>query len=135
MPMRPARACSEFGCPNIEPCAAHGRKARAKAYDRWRGTASSRGYGARWAAYRQWYLHELIRLHVPRAALCGSRLPGAPETRDSECAQLGAIVAATVVDHIRPVTGPNDPTFYEPTAHQALCERCHNRKRQTERRS
>jgi 5-methylcytosine-specific restriction endonuclease McrA len=39
---------------------------------------------------------------------------------------------ATVVDHVIPVTGPGDPSFYMPAAHQALCESCHNAKRQRE---
>ena len=42
------------------------------------------------------------------------------------------VEVATVVDHIMPVTGADDPRFYDPTNHQALCERCHNVKRQRE---
>jgi hypothetical protein len=44
-----------------------------------------------------------------------ARLPGAPLTDDSLCAKEGRIELGVVVDHIDPVTGPNDPTFYQPT--------------------
>jgi hypothetical protein len=41
---------------------------------------------------------------------------------------------ATVVDHITPVTGKDDPTFYEGAGHQSLCDPCHQAKRQRESR-
>ncbi len=100
-------------------------KDTAKQYDRIRGTASSRGYGSKWARYRAKFLHNY--------PLCGDRPQFAPETKDSECAAAGLYIAASVVDHIVPVTGPDDPTFYEPQAHQALCKSCHDKKRQRER--
>jgi hypothetical protein len=130
------RACA-FGCPNdANTCAVHGRKARQQQYDDRRGTAYQRGYGTKeWRAFRAWYLAELIRLRVPRAGLCGARLPGAPMTTDSVCLQHGSIVAGVVVDHIVPVAGKCDPTFRQPNALQLLCVRCHNAKRQRERRS
>ena len=43
--------------------------------------------------------------------LCGMRAPGAPQTADSVCQQRGYVQAARVIDHIVPVTGPDDPTF------------------------
>jgi 5-methylcytosine-specific restriction endonuclease McrA len=69
-------------------------------------------------------------LHAHRSA--GDRLPYAPQTTDSECAAIENITPATVVDHITPVSGPGDPTVYRPTAHQALCAPCHDRKRARE---
>jgi 5-methylcytosine-specific restriction endonuclease McrA len=44
----------------------------------------------------------------------------------------GFIVLGTVVDHIVPVTGPDDPKFYDAGNHQLLCHHCHNVKRQRE---
>lgn len=122
------RYCSAPRCKNLVPrgkCLAH-TKDYAKQYDRIRGTAASRGYGSRWARYRAKFLRD--------NPLCGDRPWGAQETKDSECAAAGLYVAASVVDHIVPVTGPDDPTFYEPQAHQALCKSCHDKKRQRERR-
>ena len=125
MSLAPMQICSEPGCP--EPtrtgrCAQHTR-AKVQAYDRQRGTASERGYGARWKKYRDWFLEQW--------PLCGDRPSGDP-TGDSECLRQRLPVPAKVVDHIVPVTGPDDPTFYRPEGHQALCERCHNIKRQRE---
>jgi len=128
-------------CPNdATTCPDHGRTATAKAYDKRRGTASSRGYGGRWRRYAQWYRDELSRLNVPRAGLCGSRLPGAPETNDSRCAAKGRITYGRVVDHIQPVSGPDDPRFFDSTNMQLLCDGvtghgCHDAKRQREVRS
>jgi 5-methylcytosine-specific restriction protein A len=73
--------------------------------------ASARGYGARWQRYRMAYLRE--------HPLC------------VECLSRGRTEAATDVDHVRPATGPDDPTFYDPANHQALCHRHHSRKTAT----
>lgn len=137
MPRALARAC-RYGCPNdAATCPTHGRQAQAQAYDDRRGTAHARGYGATWRHYTEWFRAELFRLDVTRAGLCGARLPGAPPTHDSECQAKGYVVPGHVVDHIVPVTGPNDPRFYDPTNHQLLCDGrgngCHDRKRQRER--
>jgi 5-methylcytosine-specific restriction protein A len=133
MPQALAKLCGVLGCPHVQPCPDHGRKAQQRAYDDRRGSASSRGYGSRWRAYVEWFVAELFRLAVDRAGLCGARLPGTPDTLDSRCAAAGFIVVGTVVDHIVPVTGPQDARFYEPSNHQLLCESCHNAKRQRER--
>lgn len=138
MPMALARACRTFGCPNGSDCPDHGRKATIQRWDKARGTSSERGYGSRWRKYTSWYRGEQVRLGVPRAGLCGSRLPGAPVTQDSECAKQGLIVLGSVVDHIIPTQGPDDPRHYAPENHQLLCDGrtgrgCHDRKRQRER--
>lgn len=135
MPVALARSCPVMGCGSTVPCGTHGRKAQQRAYDDRRGSAASRGYDGRWQAYREWFLAELHRLMVPRAGLCGSRLPAAPETADSRCAQRDGYVLGTVIDHIVPVIGRDDPRFYDQANHQLLCEACHNAKRQHERRS
>jgi 5-methylcytosine-specific restriction protein A len=106
-------------------CPAH-TKANQQAYDDRRGTSTERGYGAKWRAYREPF--------VVRYPLCGMRPPGAPQTADSDCARRGQPTPTQVVDHIVPVTGAQDVRFYDETNHQALCERCHNRKRQREAR-
>lgn len=138
MPATLTRACQHYGCSYpSDTCPDHSKKAQQKAYDTRRGSASSRGYGARWRRYVEWYRAELMRLHVPRAGLCGARLPGAPVTTHSRCTALGLVMPGHVVDHIEPVSGPDDPRFYDPTNHQLLCDGrghgCHDAKRQQER--
>lgn len=39
---------------------------------------------------------------------------------------------ATEVDHIIPVTGPDDPLFWEESNHQPLTHECHSRKTMAE---
>lgn len=124
---RPLRMCRAMGCTLARPCPRHDTGHTSG------GTRHQRGYGARWVRFRDWYFAELWRLRVPRAGLCGSRLPHAPVTLDSECAKQGRPVLATVLDHISPVSGPDDPRFYDPQALQVLCESCHNAKRNRER--
>lgn len=122
------RYCTEPRCTNLVEsgrCEQH-QKAKVQGYDRWRGTASARGYGSRWGRYRASYLEAY--------PFCGDRAPQAPKTTDSRCQAYNRLEPATVVDHIIPVTGPTDPSFYEDANHQALCESCHNVKRQRERR-
>ncbi|MDA8123447.1 MAG: HNH endonuclease signature motif containing protein [Deltaproteobacteria bacterium] len=59
-----------------------------------------RGYDSRWANYRASYLRQhplCVRCQRP----------------------------ATMVDHIIPVTGPDDPLFWPETNHQSLCRDDH----------
>jgi 5-methylcytosine-specific restriction protein A len=95
----------------------------AKQADAYRGSSAARGYGSRWARYRAAFLREY--------PLCGDRPPTARQTNDSVCQREGIMTGATVVDHIVPVTGPTDPTFYADQK-QALCATCHQAKRQRE---
>jgi 5-methylcytosine-specific restriction protein A len=120
MPMLPARRCSGCGAlVTARRCPTCVRQAEVR-----RGTAAARGYGARWQRYRAWYLSQY--------PLCGDRAPGAPETRDSRCRAEGRFTPATLVDHIIPVSSAEDATFYRSDGHQALCDRCHQAKRQRE---
>ena len=122
MTTRPLRPCAHPGCPALVQsgrCRAHSRQV-----ERQRGTAAERGYDARWRAYSL-----LFRAHHP---LCGMRGIGAPVTKDSVCAREGRYTPSTLVDHINPVSGPDDPRFYDEANHQALCDECHNAKRQRE---
>ena len=112
-PRRPLRPCAHPRCPELVEsgcCPPHQvkRQELARAVDRRRGSAASRGYGARWRRYREWFLER-----HPVCA-CGCEKP------------------ATDVDHIVPVSGPDDPRFWDPTNHQALTHECHSAKTATE---
>lgn len=107
MPTRSPRVCSKAGCGK----AAHGRYCAAhqdegKAYDRRRGSAAKRGYGRRWREYTRWFLAQ-------------------PENRLCKC---GCGRLSREVDHIKAVSGPDDPRFWDPTNHQGLTKECHSRK-------
>jgi len=109
MPQAPRRPCAQPGCPALvgrgeRYCQAH-QAAQRRAYDDKRGSAASRGYGARWRRYRLMCLR--------RHPLC--QAPGC--TRPAEC-----------VDHIVPVSGADDPGFWIVSNHQGLCLRCHSAK-------
>jgi 5-methylcytosine-specific restriction protein A len=119
MPPRRCATCGQLVTGRCLTCARH--------VDLHRGSAASRGYGARWAHYRRWFLAQY--------PLCGDRAPGAPETADSRCRLEGRVTPADVVDHIVPVTGQADPTFFVPEAHQALCGPCHQAKTKREART
>lgn len=71
-----------------------------------RKNAYQRGYNARWNRYRRTFL-----MNHPLCARCGKM--------------------ATVVDHITPHKG-NKSLFWDVNNHQALCEKCHNRKTRLE---
>lgn len=77
-----------------------------------RPSSSARGYGYRWEKYSKQY-----RLQHP---LC------------VHCLKRGITTATECVDHIEPVSGPNDPLFWDPDNHQSLCNTCHGIKTQTE---
>ena len=109
MPWAPKRPCTYPGCPELTVdgrCEAHRRQERQEIDER-RGTAASRGYGARWRKAREAFL----RQHP----LC------------AECHASGRFAAATVVDHIRPHKGDRR-LFWDRSNWQALCRECHDRK-------
>lgn len=105
-------------------CPTHQRH-EARRVERQRGHSAARGYDRRWRRY--------VARFRARYPLCGDHPPEAPATTDSVCQASKIIRPMFVVDHIVPVTGPHDPTFYQPANHQALCESCHNMKRRRER--
>ena len=122
MATRPLRPCSAPGCPALVGrgrCSAHARQV-----DRQRGTPAERGYGGRW--------RRVSLAFLARNPLCGMRDAGTPETQDSLCLAEGWATAATLTDHIVPATGPDDSRFFDESNYQALCEACHNAKRQRE---
>jgi 5-methylcytosine-specific restriction protein A len=95
-----------------------------KAHDVRRGSAASRGYRYRWRLYSEQFRREF--------PLCGMRPPEAPVTADSVCEAERRTTASEMTDHIVPVTGADDPRFYDRANHQALCDVCHQKKRQRE---
>jgi 5-methylcytosine-specific restriction endonuclease McrA len=62
----------------------------------------------RWRNYRKWYLAD--------HPLC------------EECLKYGRDEGATDIDHVVPVNGPDDPSFWDEENHTALCHACHSRK-------
>jgi 5-methylcytosine-specific restriction protein A len=108
MPMRSPAPCRR--CPTLtteglcSPC-----RKKAQQLDRQtRGSAHARGYTAAWQAYSRRYRYE-----HPWCVLC---------LKD------GKQRITQQVDHISPVSGPQDPSFWDPMNHQALCTPCHSRK-------
>jgi 5-methylcytosine-specific restriction enzyme A len=77
-------------------------------YEQQRGSASSRGYDRDWQVLRL--------LHLQGSPLCVL------------CAKQGRAAAATVVDHVRPFKGRDDPRRMDPTNLESLCHPCHARK-------
>ena len=124
MPVRPKRPCAHTGCRELVTsgrCEAHQvvadarKKTDVQRYDLLRGSASQRGYDARWARYSKQY-----RKDNPLCVRC------------LEDGILNSIEHGGHVDHIQPVTGPDDPLFWEPTNHQGLCRSCHSAKTASE---
>jgi len=77
-------------------------------YDRRRGSSTARGYGSRWQRVRKLFL-----LANP---LC------------RPCQEQGRDTEAEAVDHIVPVTGADDPAFWDEGNWQPICQPCHSRK-------
>jgi len=88
-----------------------GKRRVTRKHDR-RPSSGRRGYGRRWQTYSRGYL--------ARNPLCVI------------CARNGITRASEATDHIKPVTGPDDPLFWPESNHQALCWSCHSRKTATE---
>lgn len=108
MPKRLPRSCGQPGCLNLSDnsyCEEHKQKK-----DQYRGTASERGYNARWQKARKHFL-SLNPLCV-------------------ECLADKYVVAATVVDHIKPHKG-DYALFWDRKNWQALCKRHHDIKTAT----
>jgi len=75
-----------------------------------RPSASRRGYDVRWQRYRAWYLAQ--------HPLC------------EHCKARGRVVAASVADHVIPLSAGGAHCTESNT--QALCAGCHNRKTATD---
>ncbi len=77
-----------------------------------REAANQRGYTWRWRKYSKRRLQE-----HPWCV---------------HCEQEGIAGLAHETDHIEPVSGPDDPRFWDPENHQSLCGTHHKRKTVTE---
>lgn len=120
MPMRAGRPCPVPGCKAVVRsgyCPQHKRPEAARrhresrAFERERGSAAARGYGANWRKTRARFLAD--------NPLC------------AVCLLNGRTTAATEVDHIIPHQG-DQYLFNDPGNLQALCKPCHSRKTATE---
>ena len=92
----------------------HRPKLYRKTHKKQRGNANQRGYGHRWRVYCKTFkiVHPLCEGY----------------TKDESGQPVHAVgcgYATEHVDHIKAVTGPDDPLFWEPTNHQGLSGRCH----------
>ena len=121
MPSAPRKICRHPGCSVLTEntyCGQHEKKKQETLkterikYDKERGTSSSRGYNYRWRKYSAQY-----RKDNPLCVMCEKE---------------GRVALAECVDHIIPVSGPDDPLFWEPTNHQGLCIRHHSEKTASE---
>lgn len=84
-----------------------------------RKSAARRGYGDRWRKYREGFLDEHPicngQVKVARAGLI-----------EIVERHAGVVRTATDVDHVLPVSGPEDAQFWDARNHQALCHACHS---------
>ena len=78
---------------------------KSRRYDQLRGSSTERGYGYKWQQARKTFLKQ-----HPLCVLCKRR---------------GLVVAASVVDHIKPHKGDID-LFWDVSNWQALCQPCHD---------
>lgn len=109
MPLRAKHVCNHPGChklTRVRYCDDHDDDSRK--YDQERGSAAARGYGARWQKRRTSYLAEY--------PLC------------VQCLAAGRTTASVQVDHIVPISGADDPKFWDESNWQALCTPCHRAK-------
>ena len=107
MPKSPKRPCRYPGCPNLCERGTYCAEHQGESQERWRGSATKRGYGAEWRAARRAYLQ--------RYPLCAA------------CMKRGVISPATVVDHVIPHRG-DQRLFWDQGNWQPLCKSCHDRK-------
>jgi 5-methylcytosine-specific restriction protein A len=107
MPTRASRPCRKAGCPALVDngfCESH-RKTENANRERWRGTASSRGYDSEWRRLR---LQALIRdKHICQHCLAAGRATSADEVHH--------ILKIATHPHLRLVL----------TNLISLCKRCH----------
>ncbi len=99
MPSAPLRPCAG-GCGARVTA---GRCARcARQTEQRRGSASSRGYGAVWDAFRPQFIAQLIAAGI--VPVCGAALPDGPRTQDSRCKAAGMLTFEGLhLDHDPPL--------------------------------
>ena len=120
MPIRPLHQCRYDRCQektNTTYCLEHTKELRTKRQqraDKNRGSSSQRGYDYKWQKYRIDYLKE--------NPLC------------KDCLEEGRYVSSKEIDHVIPISGPEDHLFWDPNNHRALCKRHHSAKTMRENR-
>ncbi|MES2341659.1 MAG: hypothetical protein V4597_08275 [Pseudomonadota bacterium] len=132
MPDAPLRPCAGG-------CGALVRKGRcptcAPEIDRRRGTASARGYGQAWIAFRPVFIASLVAAGV--MPVCGASLPAGPKTVHSACEIQGLLTFASAdgsslhLDHEPPLRDEERTSraaVCDPLRIQLLCASCHARK-------
>lgn len=121
-PRRPGVPCKAPMCPEVIPAGSGGycerHKAQAPRYSQTRG---QRRPGAeeqddfhnskRWRRFREW--------HLAQNPLC------------IECEKAGRVEAATIVDHIVPISEGGEEMSSDNA--QSLCKSCHSKKTNAER--
>lgn len=112
MPSKPFRLCPRCNQRVQGPCE-QCNKQREVQYDKWRGTAASRGYDARWTEYS--------KARLAQYPLC------------ARCEREGRLEAAVLTGHKVP-GWKNMDLFWEPDNHESLCAAC-NRKQDIEDRA
>jgi len=104
MPYAAPKICTRPGCRQLN-CTQHKEEAR-KQYDRWRGSAASRGFGHNWRKLR------LMTLHAQPTCVY--------------CEAVGLVVPSDSVDHRLPKSKGGDDS---PGNLAGTCQRCNYRKR------
>ncbi|OMQ44938.1 HNH endonuclease [Ensifer sp. 1H6] len=89
----------------FRPTGAPTRQEQKRQADRWRGSASERGYNHRWS--------KASKTHLARSPLCVG------------CEALGRVEPATLVDHVDPHHGDPDK-FWDTSMWQASCKWHHD---------
>ena len=121
MSIKAKRPCSIPGCPELTDghnsrCSQHQQQSQHQHKPKTNITSNQKGYTYRWQIYTKWYKN-----HNPLCRVCKEKNPSVlTPTKD--------------VDHIIPVTGPDDPLFWVYSNHQPLCHSCHSKKTAQERR-
>ena len=113
MPFKPSKPCSRPGCAQLTSsrfCPQHA-KAEQDRYEQGRGSASERGYDARW--------HRASKAWLDEHPLC------------AECLRGGVVKGAREVDHIIPHRG-DKIIFWDRSNWQSLCTLCHGIKTASE---
>ncbi|MCC2608378.1 HNH endonuclease [Neorhizobium petrolearium] len=89
----------------FRPAGAPTRQEQKRQADRWRGSASDRGYTWRWS--------KASKTHLSRSPICIG------------CEAVGLVVPATLVDHVEPHEG-DQVKFWDTGMWQSSCDWHHN---------
>lgn len=131
MPDAPLRPC-------LGNCGARVKSGRCPACSRIveqrRGSASQRGYGTSWEAFRLQFMSLLVQAGI--APVCGAALPDGPRTQDSQCQQQGVVNGDRLhLDHEPPLQEWERriiSRICDPSRVQFLCATCHSAKTRRE---